>query len=130
MKFKHTWLSIYPRPQCRMYDNEGEFTGGGAFQTMMEWAGIKDIMDRINNPDVNMVCKRMHQIFWRTCNGYCCMCSHQQMKAGGWFVALFVLLFANFSQISSAVERVSTNVGRIIRFTGYPSRIITFDHQG
>ena len=100
MKFKHTWLSIYPRPQCRMYDNEGEFTGGGAFQTMMEWAGIKDIMDRINNPDVNMVCKRMHQIFWRTCNGYCCMCSHQQMKAGGWFVALFDCLQIRCSTIS------------------------------
>jgi len=60
MLFENEWLARYPRPECCIHDNGGEFTGW-AFQRILQLNQIKDVPTTVKNPQSNAICERMHQ---------------------------------------------------------------------
>ena len=60
MLFENHWLSRYPCLSRCIHDNDGEFTGV-PFSCMLTVNGIKDVTTTIKNPQVNVICERLHQ---------------------------------------------------------------------
>jgi len=58
--FENNWLARYPRPECCIHDNGGEFTGW-PFQLVLQQTQIKDVPTTVKNPQSNAICERMHQ---------------------------------------------------------------------
>ena len=59
-QFENVWLSRYPRPNCCVHDQGGEFMGY-EFQRKLQQHGIIDVPTTSRNPQANSVCERMHQ---------------------------------------------------------------------
>ena len=59
-RFHNTWLARYPQPECVIHDNGTEFTGY-EFQGLLEKLGINPSNKTTKNPQLNAICKQMHQ---------------------------------------------------------------------
>ncbi len=53
-------VTRYPRPECCIHDNGGEFTDA-PFLHMLVLHGIKDVTTTVKNPQANAICERLHQ---------------------------------------------------------------------
>jgi transposase InsO family protein len=58
--FINTWLARYPKPTSCVYDQGSEFIGW-PFQCMLQQYDIKRRPTTVKNPQVNAICKHMHQ---------------------------------------------------------------------
>jgi transposase InsO family protein len=58
MLFENTWVARYPKLECCVHDNGGEFIGAD-FIRILVVCGIKDVPTTVKNPQSNAICEPM-----------------------------------------------------------------------